>query len=189
MNKYQFSLVLGPLSQANHEVEDALYEAGCDDSLLSFYAGTAVLDFTRAGNSYAKAVISAIKNVERANIGAVVVRVGPDDLVNAAEIAGRASVSREAVRLWIQGKRGQGDFPPSVARVGKSSVWSWLDVSEWLFGREQIEKAVVESARFIAAVNLFLNQKRSRALASKLKFIESKLGGKPSTSSSTMAAN
>lgn len=177
MNGFDFTLVLGQLSQPLDEMEDALYEAGCDDALLSFYGATPVLDFTREASTYAEAVLSAIKDVERAGLGVVVLRVGPDDLVNAAEIASRGGISREAVRLWIQGERGEGDFPPPTARVGKSTVWSWHEVSQWLLGRSRIEQEAVERARFLAAVNLFLNQKRTPALASQMQLIEGRLGG------------
>jgi len=176
MSSFDFSLVLGPLSRSLNDIEDALYEAGCDDALLSFYGATPVLDFTREAGSYSEAVISAIKDVECTGIGAVVLRVGPDDLVNAAEIASRGGVSREAVRLWIQGERGGGSFPPPVARVGKSSVWSWFEVSKWLLRRSRIEQGAVDRARFLAAVNLFLNKKRAPALASQLRIIEGRLG-------------
>lgn len=177
MSKFDFALVLGPLSRSLDEIEDALYEAGCDDALLSFYGATPVLDFTREADSYSGAVISAIEDVEHAGQGAVVLRVGPDDLVNAAEIASRGGVSREAVRLWIQGNRGGGGFPPLAARVGKSMVWSWLEVSEWLLQRSKIEQGAVDRARFLAAVNLFLNKRRALALASQLRTIQERLGG------------
>lgn len=177
MSSFDFYLALGPLSLPLDEIEDALYEAGCDDALLSFFGAAPTLDFTREADSFSEAVTSAIGDVERAGLGFVVLRVGPDDMVNAAEISHRAGVSREAVRLWIQGARGAGDFPPPAARVGKSPVWSWLDVAEWLLRGARVESEVVEQARFLAAVNLYLNKRRAPALVAQLRFLEGRLGG------------
>lgn len=175
MKTYTFTLFLGPILRPIDEIEDRLFEAGCDDALLSFSSGIPILDFDRKSSSFAKAVTSAIKNIERAKLDALVLRVGPDDLVNASEIANRSAVSREAVRLWIQGERGSGDFPPPIARVGQSSVWSWLDISEWLYQREQIDEERVERARFIAAINYYLSKKRIPSLVSQLDDIEKNL--------------
>lgn len=53
------------------------------------------------------------------------------DLVNRAEIAERAEVSRAAVTGWVQGKREPNGFPPQHAWVG-GPVWLWSEVLEWL---------------------------------------------------------
>src|SRR5690606_16929992 len=111
---HQFALVLGELAAERHRVEDALFEAGCDDALLVFRGPIPVLEFDRESPSLEAAVLSAMRNVAGSGIGATVLRIEPDDLVSAAEIARRASVSREAVRLWAAGERREG-FPPSRA--------------------------------------------------------------------------
>ncbi len=56
------------------------------------------------------------------------------ELVSASDIASRLGVSREAVRLWVEGLRGPGGFPRPVGTVGngKSKVWQWLAVNSWL---------------------------------------------------------
>jgi hypothetical protein len=56
------------------------------------------------------------------------------ELVSASDIAFRIGVSREAVRLWIEGHRGPGEFPSPIGVVGngKSRVWRWNDVHFWL---------------------------------------------------------
>ncbi|HZW33022.1 MAG TPA: hypothetical protein VFF52_20065 [Isosphaeraceae bacterium] len=79
-----------------------------------------------------EAIVSAIEGIEGAGLGLRVVRVEPDELVATGEIAQRAGLSREAVRLSAQGKRGPGGFPPPVAgRHQQSPLYRWSDVADW----------------------------------------------------------
>ena len=172
---WTFSLILAGLSELTAEVEDALYEAGCSDALLSFYGTAPVLDFDRRAATLEQAVFSAIDDVKRANVGASVLRVEPDDLVNAADIARRCSVSREAVRLWTEARRGDGDFPSPVARVGKSTVWRWTDVVRWLRKRLAIDQDAVDGADFLAALNAYLERSRTADIRARAALIEKQL--------------
>jgi hypothetical protein len=47
-----------------------LYEAGCDDALIGMRDGVAFADFIREANSFTEAIQSAIRDVERAGVGA-----------------------------------------------------------------------------------------------------------------------
>ncbi len=77
---HDFTLILDGISELNREVVDALFEAGCDDGTLSRSAGIVSMDFTRSAPSMKAAIVSAIQDVRKANIGARVVRVeGFDD--------------------------------------------------------------------------------------------------------------
>ena len=52
--------------------------------------------------------------------------------VTQSMIAERLEVSREAVRLWSENRRGDGAFPAPVMTSGKNtSYWDWLDVLKW----------------------------------------------------------
>lgn len=82
------------------------------------------------------AAIQAVRCVAAVLPMASVVEVDPD-LVNVADIARRVGVSREAVRLWSEGKRGPGGFPEYFGAVGDgdrggSRIWLWADVNPWL---------------------------------------------------------
>jgi len=72
---YRFVLVLSGLSSLDEHIEDALFEAGCDDALLIFRDNVPDLEFDRAAISLEKAIYAAITDVESANIGARVLRV------------------------------------------------------------------------------------------------------------------
>jgi predicted DNA-binding transcriptional regulator AlpA len=138
---YDFTLVLDGVSDLTDEVTDALYGGQCDDALVLMRDGVVYVDFTREADSFAEAVLSAINDVESSEIGARVVRVEPDDLVDMAEIARRTGRSRESVRQLVHGERGPGTFPPPVANLRRRSpIWRWTDVMRW-FAERQVPSA------------------------------------------------
>jgi hypothetical protein len=76
------------------------------------------------------------------------VRVDPD-LVNVPEIAIRLGVSRETVRLWAAGARGDAHFPIHRTVVGSQKVWPWADVHAWALVQGRLdpdEPAPLDSA-------------------------------------------
>jgi hypothetical protein len=72
---HEFTLVIDGIPGLTSETFDALFEAGCDDATMSSRDGVVSLAFGRTAASMKDAVISAIQDVQRANIGARVVRV------------------------------------------------------------------------------------------------------------------
>jgi hypothetical protein len=163
---HAFTLVLGGASSLTRELQDALFESGCDDALLGIRDGVVFLDFDRQATSFRDALLSAIADVERAAAGVSVVRVEPDDLVTAAEIARRSGRSREGIRQLVAGRRGPGGFPAPVANLtGRSPVWRWTDVARWLAEHQSADMAesshaVPDSARLVAAINAALELRR-----------------------------
>jgi hypothetical protein len=156
---YHFVFMCEVPDLAIHELEDALFEAGCDDALLSIKDTTLSLEFDRDSPSFRDAISSAFRDVARASVELVVRRIGPDDLVSSAEIARRTHMTREAVRLWFSASRRQ-DFPQNLTHVGKSAVWSWSEVAIWLHSHDHIDQAEVERAELIAALNQAIAQQR-----------------------------
>ncbi len=86
---YTFTLILSGVRDLTDEVCDALYEAGCDDALPGMTDGVVFLDFSREASSIQDAVLSAISDVERAGVGARVVRLEPDELMDIPECIGK----------------------------------------------------------------------------------------------------
>lgn len=70
---FHFTLILKYVDERTPGLEDALYEAGCDDALINFRNGAVYLDFDREDISLEQAIIKAIQNVETSAVGAVVV--------------------------------------------------------------------------------------------------------------------
>jgi hypothetical protein len=156
MPEYTFTLILD--SEPNL---DAAYEAGCDDATFGEIDGVAYADFSREAPSMVEALLSAIRSVEGA--GPRVLRIEPDDLVTAAEIAARLGRSRESVRLLIAGRRGTGGFPPAASHLrSRSRLWRWSDVAAWA---KQLTPEQEHEARLLATVNAALElRNRSREL-------------------------
>jgi len=139
-HRYAFSLILAGVDGVGAELENALYEAGCDDALLGSRGGVVFLDFDREAPSFFAAVVSAVADVGGAGLGLRVDRVEPDDLVTAAEIARRTERTRESIRLLMEGDRGPGGFPAPVANLTRRSpIWRWTDVAAWFDEWEGVE--------------------------------------------------
>jgi hypothetical protein len=73
--EHEFTLILDGISELGPSIVDALFEAGCDDATLSSCDGVVSMDFDRIAPTMQDAVVSAIQDVRKANIGARVVRV------------------------------------------------------------------------------------------------------------------
>ena len=152
---HNFVLVLSGISEPDERLENALLAAGCDDGTLAFRNRVGYIEFDREAPRLEAAILSAIRNVEHADPRITVVSVEPGDSVNASEIARRAQVSREYVRLLVEGKRGEGDFPaPQSGITSKTLVWSWVDVVRWLFGHKLLDdRSIVDTAETIHEIN------------------------------------
>ena len=157
MREYSFTLAIeGDVD----EKLDELFEAGCDDATFGSVDGAHYADFDREAPTLAKAVYSAIVDVESVP-GLRVRRVEPDDLVTAAEIAERLGRTRESVRLLSAGKRGPGNFPAPVSHLqSRNRLWRWSDVAAWAGETNAQELA---EARLIAAANAALELRAARA--------------------------
>ena len=162
-----FTLILSGVSALTEELENALFEAGCDDALLGIQNGSVYLDFEREADSLRNAILTAIRQVETAPVGIHVIRVEPDDVVTAAEIARRTSRSRESIRLLSSGERGPGEFPPPVSSLmNQSSLWRWSEVAEWLVKNGLVDQSLSQNQSFgqnaveIATLNSFLDLRR-----------------------------
>ncbi len=63
---HHFVLVLSGVSEPDGELEDALFEAGCDGT-LGFRDEVAYLELDRQAPSMEAAIVSAVRDVERAD--------------------------------------------------------------------------------------------------------------------------
>jgi len=156
VKSYNFRLVLGGFSEMTAGVENSLFEAGCDDGHLGMIDGVGLLEFDREAESFSDALCSAIEDVEKA--GYRVVRVEPEDLVTAAEVARRSGRTRASVSSLASGQRGPGTFPRPVANLDtKSPLWRWSEVARWLSAYEGGDLETAEQAEDLAFVNDLLS--------------------------------
>lgn len=162
--KRQFTLILKDVDENTLNLEDSLYEAGCDDALINFRAGAVYLDFHREADSLEQAVLSAIDDVESASVKPIVINIAPDDLVTEAEIAKRLNAKRQAISLWIKGeRRSKIPFPKPIKKLtDKSPFWKWSEITKWLYNNHKIDKTEVEEAIFIEDLNAVLEQRDAK---------------------------
>jgi len=155
---YNFTLILSGVTEPTNAVEDALFNAGCDDAILAFRNNIAYLEFDRKATSHEQAVLSAIRAVEKAGVGLKVEHVEPSDSVTASEISRRLNCTRENVRLLTQGRRANLNFPPPYSGISTEKlIWSWADVARTLYAKGKIrDKKVVIWAEYLREINTAL---------------------------------
>lgn len=159
---HTFTLILADSPEINDDLENALFEAGCDDALLGSRNGVTYLDFDREADTLRDAIESAIRDVQIA--GYAVARIEPDDLTNAAEIARRIGRSRESIRQLVTGVRGPGGFPPPVSSItGSSPLWRWSEVAKWFAHHQLTDSAPLPEAQTIRRINAFLEVRNTVA--------------------------
>ena len=152
--EWSFTLVCDLNGTDATDVAERLYGSGCGDVLVSTQFGRLILAYDREAGNFAGALCSALR--EAWSLGVRVIRIEPETMVTASEIAARVGVSRQAVSLAAAGRRGTG-FPPPVARVTTSSpLWDWPTVARWYAGRGAIRTRDVIVARHIARMNAWI---------------------------------
>jgi hypothetical protein len=162
--EYDFSLVIGGIPELTTEIEDKLFEAGCDDATLSIQHGHLYAEFSRQAESLKDAILSAIRDVAKAKVGAQILCVDKCDLVIQSEIARRINRSRQLVGQYISGERGPGNFPPPEFQLDdKAPLWRWSDVSKWLADIDVIRKEESLNAEVVALINNALEMQRLKA--------------------------
>lgn len=164
---YQFTLVLDGVDDMTPNLEDALFEAGCDDSLINYKNATVYLDFDREGDNLEQVLISAIKAIEGMKIDAKVriLSVAPEHLVTLSDIAERVSMTRQAISLYMLGERGIGSFPKPVLKISdKSPLWRWTAVAEWFYKQGKIkDHRVIDDANIVEDINAVLELRSKKA--------------------------
>jgi hypothetical protein len=78
-NIYEFKLILVDLDDLSTEVTDKLYEAGLDDALLCRRKGVVTAGFDREAESFEHAVLSAMADIRKADVGVTGFRLEDQD--------------------------------------------------------------------------------------------------------------
>lgn len=162
MALYNFTLTLAGVTADTQGLEDRLFESGCNDALVCFYGKSVYLEFDRNSDSFSQAVLSAIGDIESADLGAKVISVDAD-LVGLSDIAELSDMSRQAIAMLKDGTRGAGDFPSPVQRIkGVSPLWRWADVAEWLAAKGKLHPDIAVNARQLDVINLALQLRETQ---------------------------
>lgn len=171
---YQFTLELKNVDANTADLEDSLYEAGCNDALIYSRNGSVYLDFDRLASSFEAAITSAINHCEAATLHAIVTRVAPDNLVTEAEIAKRLGKGRQTISLWIKGERKKNNpFPkPTTKLTDRSPLWNWCEIVDWLYQDLKVEKEQVDQAHLIEDINAMLTIRNTHVTPARQAILE-----------------
>lgn len=157
--EYDFALILTGVPELTTDVEDGLFQSGCDDATLSMQYGSLYLEFSRTAPSLKDAILSAIRDVRKAGVGAEVWRVDSHDLVSPSEIARRIGRTRQLIHQYIIGTRGPGGFPaPDCNLTEGQPLWSWYAVGAWLSNHDIIRPETLRDTEIVAAINTALDR-------------------------------
>jgi len=163
--EHDFVLVLGGITEVIAEAENALFESGCDDCTISVRFGRVFLSFSRTAPSLKEAILSAIRDLKKADSGADVLRVDHCNLVSQADIGRKIGRSRQLVHQFINGTRGPGGFPsPACEITDGAPLWYWCEVAHWLWQNDMIKENAVRDAREVAAINTVLELQYHRQI-------------------------
>ncbi|MEX1008034.1 MAG: XRE family transcriptional regulator [Acidimicrobiia bacterium] len=157
MKTYTFRLVVA--DRIDDDGANRLFEAGVEDGVPESGPQGHSIGFDRESSSLQEAILSAIAEVESA--GFDVLRVEPDEVVSAADIAERTGRSRQSVSSLINGTRGPGGWPRPVAGNVRSPLWRWSDVGSWFETFDGSEKVDKTEAAVVTAVNEVLAARRA----------------------------
>ena len=156
MKEYDFTLKFS-LNDGSEEAEayiEALEKEGCDDAIIGIGAkGRIALQFNREANTALEAVLSAIKNVEKAIPNAKLIEATPD-LVGITDIAKTLRFSRQNMRKLMLNNI---DTFPRPVHEGKSSLWHLAPVLAWLKkeNRYSINGALLDISEATMQLNFY----------------------------------
>lgn len=147
--EYEFILVVDGVSMDNDEAVSTL--ADDFDGVLSWNRGLHRLAVSGMGRDSYEAASRLVSRLTAALSGLRVFRLDPE-LVGVSDIAQRTGHSRQNVQQWVNGERNGGrPFPAPEGCAGRSLVWRWADVNEWLrplgVGDEAVRPTRAEAAR------------------------------------------
>jgi len=165
MNSYQFQLVFS--IHPNEDAEqylDALFEAGCDDALISIgKPGYLAADFTRESSSAYEAIKTAIEAVTKAISHAKLIKAAPY-IANLSEMANLFGCSKQNLSKYARGESPKSDSFPCPVVSGKVDYWYVLDVALWLYKNNKlnIQKQDIDSLKAIHDLNIAIEEVRNQ---------------------------
>jgi hypothetical protein len=154
MKEFEFTLKFN-LSDSSIEPDayiECLEKEGCDDALIGVGQKKRIaLQFNREAETAIEAVVSAIKDVEKAIPDAKLIEATPD-IVGLSDIAEVLNFSRQNMRkLMINNIV---SFPVPI-HEGRVSLWHLFNVLTWF--KKEKSHAVEENLIDIAKANMQLN--------------------------------
>ena len=143
-NTYHFTIVIRDAADSTN-IEDRLYEAGCDDALVCWRDRILYLEFDREAADAKTAVHSAFADIHRAGFHDLILQ--ESGIATLAEIATRAGLTRAALSNYAKGKRGKAFPLPMYGVTGSTALYSWPEVAAWLYQHGQLAQTQLDVTR------------------------------------------
>lgn len=130
MAEFEFLFVVDGVSIDDDQ--DTAILAGAFDGVLSESRGRLRYAVSGTGTDSMDAADSLVSRLSAALPALRVLHLDPD-LVGIPDIAQRTGHSRQNVLQWVNGERnGSRRFPVPEGTAGRSLIWRWADVNDWL---------------------------------------------------------
>lgn len=128
--EYEFLFVVDGVSLDDDAAVTVLTDAF--DGVLSWNRGLCRLAMSSQGAGALDALRKLLTRVSSEVPGLKILRLDPN-LVGVPDIAERTGRTRQNVQQWVTGERNSDHpFPPPEGCAGRSLVWRWADVNDWL---------------------------------------------------------
>ncbi|MFE2025282.1 helix-turn-helix transcriptional regulator [Streptomyces hygroscopicus] len=128
--EYEFLFVVEGISVDDDHAVGIVFDQF--DGLLTRHRDRHLLDVAGPGEDPVEAAYRVVARLRRALPALRVIRLDPE-LVGVGDIAERTGRSRQNVLQWVGGeRRGDQPFPEPEGAVGRSQVWRWAEVNQWL---------------------------------------------------------
>jgi predicted DNA-binding transcriptional regulator AlpA len=130
MAEFEFLFVVDGVSIDDDQ--DTAILAGAFDGVLSDSRGRLRYAVSGTGTDSVDAADRLVSRLSAALPGLRVLRLD-SDLVGISDIAQRTGHTRQNVLQWVNGERnGNQRFPAPEGTAGRSLIWRWGDVNDWL---------------------------------------------------------
>ena len=150
MNEFEFTLIyrLKNKEEDPSKYLDTLYEAGCDDAIVSTgKKGIISLDFIREGEKAKPTIFSAMSDIKKAIPDASLIEASPD-FVTTTDLAKIFVHTRQNTRKLMSKKNS-----PFPIHMGSPSLWHLSVVLNWLKKENNITRYGVNE-RMVAVANV-----------------------------------
>ncbi len=128
MNTYKFELIFKLHDNENHL--DALFEAGCDDSVPGIgLKGSLALTFSREGVNAYEATKSALLNVRKAIPHAMIESATPY-LMNLSDLALEFGFTKQNMSKYARGETKLGSMPSPLVNIKKVIIYAERKITE-----------------------------------------------------------
>lgn len=163
MTLYEFTIILSPGARPSQpDLEDRLFESGCDDALVCAYGNTVYLQFSREAKNARAAIVSAILDIRHAGFEPQVIE--ESGVASVSEMAARAGLTRAAINNYLKGVRGGDSFPsPRYGLTTKSPQFSWPEVAKWLYRHKRLPRNTAAVALVAPNIQAKLDSDRSHS--------------------------